>query len=639
MIIFIPPQLEFNSYNALFVFDFFSGNAADNTLVLGMKRSSTSTRICLVCRSKDSLKTYTEVERCEILLCDGIFISANCTYCPKHKEYDLNSLPDSHWLHEFNTNQLNAMCILARSRKKHEMRKEAKDAKERKRAKVAIDVTPNEVVLSELQIQDLIHASPILTDIATKTSLFRATMIVKVYLMTLRKGLTMDELHCKFRITLVTIRRFLKLAREAFTVDIVKKEFGFANTSREILLSHMTQHTTKLHCGNDPTRIITIWDGTYIFAEKSGNYEFQKKSWGVHKNRNLVKPMVVVSPDGYIVDIFCTYAATANDAKIIETVFATELDVMRVLKPKDVILADRGFRSSPADLKKYGLIWKLPAMSENGRQLTTKEANNSRLVTRCRWPVEVINGHIKSIWRIFDQRWRTGALEHLECDIHIAAAIMNKYLHTPLLSDGDDNAVIERILEKFYSSSRPAFNAIVQNKNGFQKELKATGKFTSINSENFEFPRINLKELREYIGMGTYQVEQAQRYTVTHMRNNFGFFESKTCEVDLIQQYFHYQIQEKELKMPALVVTNMSSRHRSGVKYQTIVFFDNVRRGAAAIISYCCGCINGQRTVGCCSHVMAIIYYFGYARHLGKIHVISPGLNSLLKNVILKVEK
>lgn len=280
--------------------------------------------------------------------------------------------------------------------------------------------------------------------------------------------------------------------------------------------------------------------------------------------------MVVVSPDEYIVDIFCTYAATANDAKIIETVFATELDVMRVLKPKDVILADRGFRSSPRDLRKYALTWKLPAMSENGRQLTTKEANNSRLVTRCRWPVEVINGHIKSIWRIFDQRWRTGALEHSECDIRIAAAIMNKYLHTPLLSDGDDDAFIERILKKFYSPSRPAFNAIVQNKNGFQKELKAIGKF---------------------------QVEQAQRYTVQHMRNNFGLFESKRCDVNLVKQYFYYQIQEKELTMPALVVTNLSSRHRSGVKYQTFVLFDSAILGAAAIIRYCCGCINGQRTV------------------------------------------
>lgn len=565
---------------------------------------------------------------------DGIFISAHCAYCPKHKNFDLNSLPESHWLHEFKTKQLNAMCSLARSRKSYEMRKEAKDAKERKKAKVIIDVTTNEVVLSELQIQDLIQTSPILSDIATKTSLFRVTLIVKVYLMALRKGLTMDELHRKFKITLVTIRRFLKLVREAFTADLVKTEFGFANISREILLSHNTRHSTKLHSENDPTRIITIWDGTYIFSEKSGNYEFQKKSWSVHKNRNLVKPMVVVSPDGYIVDIFCTYAATANDAKIIETVFATELDIMRILKPKDVILADRGFRSSPHDLRKYGLTWKLPAMSENGRQLTTKEANNSRLVTRCRWPVEAINGHIKSIWRIFDQRWRTAALEHLECDIHIAAAIMNRYLHTPLLSDGDDDAVIERILEKFYSSPRPAFNAIVQNKNGFQKELKAIGKFTSINSENFDFPRIDLKEMREYIGMGSYQVEQARSYTVCHMANNSGLFESKTCDVNLVQQHFYYQIQEKKLTKPAIIFTNLSSRHRSGVKYQTVVFFDNARRGAAAIINYCCGCINGQRTVGCCSHVMAIIYYFGYARHLKQIHVISPKLGSLLQNVI-----
>ncbi|KAF9803823.1 hypothetical protein SFRURICE_013100 [Spodoptera frugiperda] len=35
------------------------------------------------------------------------------------------------------------------------------------------------------------------------------------------------------------------------------------------------------------------------------------------------------------------------------------------------------------------------------------------------------------------------------------------------------------------------------------------------------------------------------------------------------------------------------------------------------IKSDCCNCIVGLRTVGCCSHVMSILWYLSYACHEG----------------------
>ena len=32
-----------------------------------------------------------------------------------------------------------------------------------------------------------------------------------------------------------------------------------------------------------------------------------------------------------------------------------------------------------------------------------------------------------------------------------------------------------------------------------------------------------------------------------------------------------------------------------------------------------CDCANGLRTIGCCSHIASIIYYFSRARYLAKI--------------------
>ena len=41
--------------------------------------------------------------------------------------------------------------------------------------------------------------------------------------------------------------------------------------------------------------------------------------------------------------------------------------------------------------------------------------------------------------------------------------------------------------------------------------------------------------------------------------------------------------------------------------------------GINGIQRYCCNCANGNRTVGCCSHVAAAIYYLSHARYLSRI--------------------
>lgn len=44
-------------------------------------------------------------------------------------------------------------------------------------------------------------------------------------------------------------------------------------------------------------------DGTYIYIQKSFKYTFQKKSQSIYKGRPLIKPILIVTYDGYIFDI------------------------------------------------------------------------------------------------------------------------------------------------------------------------------------------------------------------------------------------------------------------------------------------------------------------------------------------------
>ncbi|CAF0957360.1 unnamed protein product [Brachionus calyciflorus] len=60
------------------------------------------------------------------------------------------------------------------------------------------------------------------------------------------------------------------------------------------------------------------------------------------------------------------------------------------------------------------------------------------------------------------------------------------------------------------------------------------------------------------------------------------------------------------------------------LSYQQIL--ENITLGS-------CTCKNGTRTVGCCSHISSIIYYFGYARYLEHIPKPASFLSDIFPNV------
>ena len=40
---------------------------------------------------------------------------------------------------------------------------------------------------------------------------------------------------------------------------------------------------------------IIVMDGTYLYLQKSSNNEFQRRSFSMHKHRNLIKPMIITA--------------------------------------------------------------------------------------------------------------------------------------------------------------------------------------------------------------------------------------------------------------------------------------------------------------------------------------------------------
>ena len=62
-----------------------------------------------------------------------------------------------------------------------------------------------------------------------------------------------------------------------------------------------------------------------------------------------------------------------------------------------------------------------------------------------------------------------------------------------------------------------------------------------------------------------------------------------------------------------------SSRHISRTTYRCFLRYKPNSVGISGLTHYFCECANGQRTVGCCSHIAAILYYLSHTRYLSRI--------------------
>jgi hypothetical protein len=147
--------------------------------------------------------------------------------------------------------------------------------------------------------------------------------------------------------------------REAFKKDFVPKFLGCNSLKRVEWLSKNTELVKELYTLSDD-QFCLIADGTYLYCQKSENNKLQRLLYSGQKKRHLIKPFVVCSSNGYIIDVFGPFAATANVASILLHLMSSLKDnssLKDVALPNDLFIVDRGFR----DALKYGLLTKAPA--------------------------------------------------------------------------------------------------------------------------------------------------------------------------------------------------------------------------------------------------------------------------------------
>lgn len=272
------------------------------------------------------------------------------------------------------------------------------------------------------------------------------------------------------------------------------------------------------------------------------------------------------------------------------------------------MIVDRGYRDATEMLARLGITWHMPALLPRGQsQLTTEEANNSRIVTKTRWIVEARNGHIKSIFKFLDQTIQIIHLPNLGDFYRIAGAIINKY-HPMIHMEGATVDLARNMLDR-------AKNDVNGLKNRVEREQLATRnaqRWVRLNAARIpDFPVLTLHFLRS-LTIGVFQVNLAPSYIQDKMRQEEGdYFDLEMLrDVDQIPQ-------------PGLLRMRIRSRYRNQKTHQLWISYRPINgEGDGAdpeedqpIDGYYCTCYSGARTVGTCAHVTSVLWFLGYARH------------------------
>ncbi|CAB0042483.1 unnamed protein product [Trichogramma brassicae] len=127
-----------------------------------------------------------------------------------------------------------------------------------------------------------------------------------IFLTKMRQGLSDEFLTAIFQLSSRQYTSLvIKEVRKSLMRRFVSENIGLRAITRE---QYMERHVTAFanHLYNprpeEPVAIFYI-DGTYKYCFKSTNFRSLRQTYCRHKGDHLVKPALVVAPDGYILDI------------------------------------------------------------------------------------------------------------------------------------------------------------------------------------------------------------------------------------------------------------------------------------------------------------------------------------------------
>lgn len=382
---------------------------------------------------------------------------------------------------------------------------------------------------------------------------------------------------------------------QSFEKDVLPTRFGIHAITRETIAENSSNMVKNLFQLSDD-KLMLICDGTYIRHQKSSNNDYQRKSFSGQKKVPLCKPFTICTTNGYIVDMMGPFEANINDAQILGTILKDENGLITLLHGNDIFVLDRGFRDVLEELNELGFEVLMPALKGKRNQLTTKESNESRFVTKIRWVVESVHGILKQKYKLLDRKFDNKMLPKTKSYVRIASFLQNEFGKR---LDSDAELSSEIVIQM--NSTRNTENTLMPEVVLKKWHTATKTPFQTITSEDLEdFPELTMNDLKIFF-TGTYQLKQAISYLAEMIDDDESLNLQFVKESENILKFY------------------VRSRHRKSKTYKCFIEYRSNINSIAGIVRYCCDCANGLRTVGSCSHIAAIVYYLSYGRYMAKL--------------------
>jgi len=430
-----------------------------NTITLSIPRTVKSDKSCVICKTTKSLIDIPEMAYVDTYITHNIMIPPGGKCCQEHIDKNTN---------KFTKKDLAKLEIVSDTVTLNEM--DTKMTFDRIRTMCSLTIIDKFSSKSKLTDGECMtytgynkeEFSSILNDIKSmrNTTNRDVPQALATYLFWLRTGLPQTTIASILSLgSHQKVSDYCTQIRTALMKDFVHKNLGANYLTRNDWTQHKTLTAKELFNVPDD-KLVLVADGTYIYTQKSRNNTLQRKQYSVHQHDSLVKPFVVCTTNGKIVDIYGLFPATLNDATILGTILSAKnqecVDLQKLIKPDDHIILDRGFKDIISTLQTtYGLHTHIPScVPPKQKQLTWEQGNQSRFVTKCRWVVEAINAKLKTMFRANDHVHMNVTLPHTLDDLKISAALINKFSQPYNPDSGNEMAIIKTMKQKLTKPNR-----------------------------------------------------------------------------------------------------------------------------------------------------------------------------------------
>lgn len=208
-----------------------------------------------------------------------------------------------------------------------------------------------------------------------------------------------------------------------------------------------------------------------------------------------------------------------------------------------------------------------------------------------RWVIEAINGRLKNVFPFLKHTIEATYVPKLNCFVRFACAILNRYF-PPINPPTEFHDVVANAVEAHTSTVNDLKTEVEER--GLRRLTPSWKKATP--DLVFDFPKLEWEDLKK-MTLGSYQLRIAERYNKEHLNSSgqYGILLHRDSP-DIIRGQIQSRFQR-------------SKTHSCWVKYSPGV------DGLDGIKGLYCSCKTGERTLGCCSHLAAVVKYLAFDRH------------------------